>query len=466
MNLFGQWLEQPAGLFWAQGGTTTENLAGSAIAGFTGAVTVLVILGILILIIKSFLYIAPPSEVLIFSGLKRKGPDGTVRSFRLVTGGRGFRIPFFEKVDRMNLGLMEIPISIRGAYSKGGIALNVDAIANIKISSNLSVLPNAIERFLGRDVNEIRRVAKETLEGHVRGVLANLTPEEVNEDRLAFGEALSNECEEDLRKLGLHVDTVKIQHVTDDVHYLDSTGRSAIASVVREAEIAESNFRRAAEQTEAEQNGLAEVAKANAEATISEMKNEIRKLLADLDSNVKSEEERTIAAAREARAVAEQELQKIRAELAVVQQMADVILPAEAQQTADSYKAKGDAAFLRERGKAVGQALDILQQAWRESGDTAVQIAIIEEIEKILGAAIKGVNKIKVNNIQVIDNGSGKALSGYLSNYPEMLHTVFDSVRSTTGIDILGSLAGNRSNGAAVNPAEATSPTTTSTEAK
>ncbi|MBA3725618.1 MAG: flotillin family protein [Armatimonadetes bacterium] len=195
-------------------------------------------LGLLVLLafIKNFLYICTPNQVLIFSGgQKHRLPDGSYRGFRVVFGGRGWRKPFFERVSRMSLNLMEVPIHIRGAYSKGGIPLIVEAIANIKISSDPVLIGNAIERFLGRDPEEIRRVAKETLEGHLRGVLAKLTPEEVNEDRLKFAAELSQESQDDLSKLGIQVDTLKIQHVSDDVKYLDSIGREAIANVVRDA---------------------------------------------------------------------------------------------------------------------------------------------------------------------------------------------------------------------------------------
>ncbi|MER3462486.1 MAG: flotillin, partial [Armatimonadota bacterium] len=209
--------------------------------------------------------------------------DGSIRGYTTVFGGARLKRPLIETVSRMSLNTMEVPISIRGAYSKGGIPLNVDAIANVKISSDPVVIGNAIERFLGRDPEEIRRVAKETLEGHLRGVLATLTPEEVNEDRLKFAAELSHESEEDLVKLGIQLDTLKIQHVSDDVDYLDSIGRKAIANVIRDAEIAESDAKRAAEQAEAENMGRANVTRANAEAAIARLQNELRRIQADLE---------------------------------------------------------------------------------------------------------------------------------------------------------------------------------------
>jgi len=406
----------------------------------------IITVGLLIVLaaIKNLLYICTPNRVLIFSGKKHRLVDGTYRGFRVVFGGRGMRWPFLESVSSMSLNIIEVPIHIRGAYSKGGIPLSVEAIANIKISSDPVLIGNAIERFLGRDPEEIRRVAKETLEGHLRGVLAKLTPEEVNEDRLKFAAELGQESEEDLSKLGIQVDTLKIQHVADDVAYLDSIGRQSIAVVLRDAEMAESDAKRDAEQSVAENAGRARVTEANVDAVVARLTNELRKIQADLESQVKSEEERTTAAAREARAVAEQELQRVRAELEGIRLEADKVLPAEAAKTAREFRAKGDAAGIREKGIALGQALDSLNQAWVGAGENALSIYLIEDIENILTAAAAGVNKVKIQNLNIIDNGSGETLSSYVAAYPAMLASIFDAVAKTTGIDIPKAISGTR----------------------
>jgi len=393
--------------------------------------------------VRRFLYICTPNQVLIFSGGGRQRmPDGTERGFRTVFGGRGWRRPFIEKVSRMSLNIMEVPIHVRGAYSKGGIPLIVDAIANVKISSDPRLIGNAIERFLGRNPEEIRRVAKETLEGHLRGVLAKLTPEEVNEDRLKFAGELSQESADDLNKLGIHLDTLKIQHVADDVKYLDSIGRSEIANVIRDAEIAESDAHREAEQVEADALGRAKVVASNVDAELAKLTNDLRRIQAELESQVRSEEERTTAAAREARAVAEQELQKVRAELEGIRLEADKVLPADAQRVAREYRAQGAAASIREKGQAVSEALDLLHDAWGQAGDNAVSILLIEDIEKILRAASEGVGKVKIQNLSIMDSGDGKTLAAYVAAYPQMLASVFDAVAKTTGIDVPKALSG------------------------
>ncbi|HMS54533.1 MAG TPA: SPFH domain-containing protein [Fimbriimonadaceae bacterium] len=406
-------------------------------------IAAMVLAGVIFLLmaIKWLLYICPPNEVLIFSGRRHRTADGAMRGFRLVFGGRGWKMPIFEKVDRLSLNTIEVPISIRGAYAQGGIPLNVDAVANVKISSDEVVVGNAIERFLGQNPNEIKRVAKETLEGHLRGVLARLTPEEVNEDRLKFAEELSRESELDLSKLGIHLDTFKVQHVSDETGYLDSIGREAIANVIRSAEMAESDAKRVAEQIVADSEGRGQVALSTAEANIAKLKNELRKIQADLESNVKAEEERTQAAAREARAKAEQELQQIRANLEAVRLQVDQVLPAEADKVAQEYRARAEAAPIRERGLAVSESLSLLHQAWAEAGPSAQSIFLIEDLEKILATAAQGVHKVKVQHLNMIDTGDGKTLSNYVSAYPAMLSAIFQAVNETTGIDIPKSIS-------------------------
>ena len=219
---------------------------------FIGGTGLGLILLFILALFKQFLLIGKPNEVLVFSGRTRKLADGSEVGYReILGGGWTWRWPIIEKVDRMKLTTIPIEIQTTNAYSAGGIPLNVHAVANIKVSSNPSRVKNAIERFMGRDPLEIQRVGKETLEGHLRGVLARLTPEEVNEDRLKFAQELTAEADEDFVKLGLDLDVLKIQNVSDDVEYLDSIGRSRIAEVIRDAEIAESDARSEALQAEA-----------------------------------------------------------------------------------------------------------------------------------------------------------------------------------------------------------------------
>ncbi|NEP55142.1 MAG: flotillin family protein, partial [Moorea sp. SIO3C2] len=169
------------------------------------------------LVIRNLYYICQPSEVLIFAGTPTRLANGKTAGYRLVKGGSSLQIPLAEQVFRMDLTNMIIDLKVVGAYSKGGIPLTVTGVANIKIAGVEPTIHNAIERLLGKTREQIETLAKETLEGNLRGVLASLTPEEANGDQIAFAQSLLEEAEEDLQRLGLMLDSLQIQTISDDV---------------------------------------------------------------------------------------------------------------------------------------------------------------------------------------------------------------------------------------------------------
>jgi flotillin len=398
----------------------------------------------LIAVLKQFLMIGRPNELLVFSGRQRQLADGSSIGYREVTGGgRAFRIPVLEKVDRMELSTLPVDIRITNAYSKGGIPLTVHAVANVKVSTDPVVMKNAIERFMGHDRSEIRRVAKETLEGHLRGVLATLTPEEVNEDRLKFAGALLEEAEVDFDRLGLQLDTLKIQNVSDDVKYLDSIGRRRIAEVIRDAEVAESVATSQAKQTEAEAHQVGEVARQTAQTAIVQAENGLRQLRAQLEAEAKAEEEQAVAAAQQARAEAEAELQDVRKQLEQLRLQADVVLPAEAERKAAALRARGEAASIEENGRAMAEVLQMMTDTWLEAGDDAKDIFLIQQLEEVLRTVVSRVHGIELGEVTLLDSGDGQALPRHVASFPAMVRQVLDELRTSTGVDVTGILSGS-----------------------
>ncbi len=424
---------------------------------------VLVALGLMIIIINRLLYICRPDEILIFSGRKHRLSDGREVGFRVVHGGRAFRVPIAEQVERMDMSLISVSMQVSGAYSEGGIPLSVAAIANVKISSHPLVIGNAIERFLGRGRAEIARVAKETFEGHLRGVLATMTPEEVNEDRLKFASSLIEEAEEDLRKLGLQLDTLKIQHVADDREYLESIGRKRIAEILRIAEVSESDSVRTAEEAEAAARARSEVAKTNAAAAIQRKQNELREIRADLDAEARSEEERATAAAQEARSQAEQELQQIRGQLEQIRLAADVTIPAEMQRKVRELYAAGKAATIAADGEAMAKALSLIAEAWRDSRGKAMDMFVMQHLDEIFAEVTKAAAKLKVREVNLVDAGDGKTLPAYLSSYPATVAALLEQMARTLGVDVPRVISGERAGDGAPAPRPPLARGTTST---
>ncbi|BAT55838.1 putative flotillin [Nostoc sp. NIES-3756] len=396
---------------------------------------------VLVWFIKSFLCICKPNEVLILSGRKWRTKDGQEMGYRVLLGGRAIRIPIVETVKRMDVTTMPVRVEVRNAYAKGGTPLNIQAIANVKISTDPAVVGNAIERFLDRDRSELARVSRETLEGYLRGVVATLTPEELNEDRLSFAQRIASDVSRDLSKLGLQLDTLKIQSVSDDVDYLKSWGRKQIALVIRDAEIAESNALTQAEQIEAQSEEYAQVAKTQDKIIVLEKENELRKIKAKLEQKAKSEEEITTATAQEKKAKAEQVLQALRAELERLRLQADEILPAEAHRQAQELRAKGEAAFLEENAKAAALVNDILAQVWQQTGNDASKLFLIQQIETVLQEAVQIPKRIHLEKVNVIDNGDGKSVASLVNIYPEIVLQFLENVNRSLGIDVAGTLA-------------------------
>ncbi len=387
-------------------------------------------------ILKQFLYICEPNEVLIFSGRSHKLPDGSERGYRILFGGRAIKIPLLEKVDHMDMTLMPVQVRVQNAYSNGGIPLNVEAIAHVKVSNEPEQIGNAIERFLGRDRGEIAQVARETLEGNLRGTLATLTPEEVNEDRLLFAKKLAEEVDDDLEKLGLHLDTLKVQRVEDDSNYLESIGRERIAAILRDAEIAESDAISEADVVAANAKSLGDVAFSNANAEIAQKKNELRKITADLEAEAKSSEEKAQAGALAARANAEAALQELRAKLEAIRLEADVVAPAEANLRAEEYRAKGEAAPIIATGHAQAEVSKLLSDAWIQAGGSAKDVFLIQQLEQILKTIVDRVGTLSVDKVNIVDSGDGRALPRYISAYPAAVSAVLKELQECTGIDV------------------------------
>ncbi|MFT6160391.1 MAG: flotillin [Myxococcota bacterium] len=410
------------------------------IAGGLASLAVVAIVGLMGL--KMLTHICKPNEVLIFSGRKYTMPDGTNVGYKVIHGGVGIQIPVFEKVDRMDLTTIPIEIAVSNAYSGGGIPLAVHAIANVKVNSDPRFIRNAIERFMGVDPAEIRRVAKESLEGHLRGVLARMTPEEVNEDRLKLTEELVEEAGEDFDRLGLSLDTLKVQSVSDDVEYLDSIGRERLANVLSFAEIAESTAKADAEEAQAISIREGKVANERAETTIRRNENALSKVKYELEARAKSAEERAEQQALTARARAERKLQEIRAKLEHFRLMSDVVLPAEAERSSAQMRARSEASSIVADGKAMAEVLDMMRDTWIEAGDDAKDIFLIQQLETVLSTVVDKVKEMEIGEVVLIDGGDGKALPNHIAALPSVVTAVLREFRETTGVDVTGILAG------------------------
>ena len=410
-----------------------------------GVAALFILLVALNLISRWMIRICRPNEMLVVTGSRSNQGQQGIKGYRVVAnGGWTFVKPILETARRMDVTLLPVMVEVKNAYSKGGTPLNIQAIANVKVSSEPEVRNNAIERFLGRDREEIVQVARENLEGNLRSVLAQLTPEEVNEDRLRFAERIAEDVGDDLRRLGLQLDTFKIQSVSDDVDYLNSISRRRVAQIVRDAEIAEAEAIGEAERKEAEMEEVAEVVRTEAETVVLEKDNAVRTKVAQMEKQARSEEERTTAAELEAKAKAQQKLQKVRSELERLRLQAEEVLPAQASQKARELRARGQAAATAEDVKASALVNDLLTQVWEDAGSTAELVFLLQQIEMVLDQATRLPSRLTLHRVTSLDGNDATSLASLVALNHVVVRQFFEQVKEILGIDLLATLSTNQ----------------------
>ena len=400
-------------------------------------IAIAIVAGLIILaFIKANLRICHPNEILVFSGRKRRLTDGTIVGYRVIKGGRGLKIPIIESVTRLPLTTIPIDLELTGALSKGVIPINIQAMANIKIAgSEDEGLSNALERFLGKNIQDISQVAKENIEGSLRGVLATLSPEEANSNRLEFAEQVARQAGDDLKRLGLVLDTFKIKHISDSEGYLDAIGRRKNAEVRRDAKITEATAEAEARLVAAEAKKKGSVAEAEADVTIVEAENKLRVKKADLAAVANKAEAKASVAHDIARIEEEQKLEEKRVETNKRKYEADVIVPARAEKEANELKAIGDAARIAEDGKATAEAVRLLREQW-EKEDTR-ELFLIQQLPDILDKVTSVIaENLSIDKVTIVDSGSGNGMPTYVKGVTGSIVAIMEQIKNATGLDI------------------------------
>jgi flotillin len=416
----------------------------------TNYIVVLAAVGFVLLftimsLVSRFLLICQPNEVIVLSGRRRRLADGSELGYRVIRGGRAFRIPVLERAARLSLETIPLNLAVHNAYSAGGIPLKVDAVANVKIASQEPMLGNAVERFLNKCMNQVHLIAKETLEGNLRGVLATLTPEEVNEDRLKFAQSLIEEADQDLGQLGLKLDTLKIQNVSDEAGYLDSIGRKKTAEVLSAARTAEAERQAEAEEAEAESKRRAEVARARAAQAIEVENTNLRVKRAELEKTAVVKEQEAKVAGEKAKARFEQEAEQERILLQQRRLVADVIEPAKARREAMEHEARGAAARILEDGQAKVRVLKEMIETYKGAAGDGEKVFMLNMLPDIVRELAQTVDKVTVDKVSVIDaggHGTGTGLGRFVNQFPAAVIAMAEQIENATGVSILRGLDG------------------------
>ena len=371
------------------------------------------------LISRNYLKVSP-NAVAVLSGRRRKLPDGRVVGYRMVRGGAALRIPLLEKVEYLHLNVMTIPLEIRRAYTLKGVPVSVKAVANVKIRGDETSLQAAAERFLGMTHVEVQKVIFQTLEGHLRSILGTLTVEEVNSDRQSFAQKLTTEAAVDLEKMGIGVDVLTIQEISDEEEYLNALGKRRTAEVKRDATIGEAEAHRDAKIKSAQALQEGERAKFQADAEIAQAQRDFMIRQAQYQAEVETQKARADQAGPLSEATARQSVvaEEVRVERTRTQEMiavqeqevlrkqkeleATVIKPAEADRLAAVVRAEAakQAAILEAEGRRA--ALIALAEAEQEKlrKEGAGRAAAVEAEGKAEAAKIEAIGLAQAKAIE------------------------------------------------------------------
>jgi flotillin len=437
-----------------------------------GAIAVILLIVFMFLIIWASRYTkVGPNQVLVISGRKRRmtDPDGNVREvgFRIVKGGGVFVYPVIEKVDILSLEILTIDVQTPEVYTSKGVPVKVDGVAQIKVKGDDISIATAAEQFLSKAVDDIKNIATQTLEGHLRAILGTMTVEDIYQNRDAFASKVQEVAAGDMANMGLGIVSFTIRDIRDNQGYLDALGKPRIAQVKRDAQIAQAEADRDATIRSAQAVQAGQEAKFAADTKIAEAQRNYqtnvaqyqaavnqRKAEADLAYDlqkfktgqlVKAEEVQVAIIEKQKQIeLQQQEIMRKQRELeANVQKPADAerykvetlanarkfqleteaagsasaakatgfasadVARATGVAEAEAQKAKGlaQAAIIEAQGKATAEAMRVKAESFKQYNEAAVVEMIIRILPEVAGKISEPLSKTE--KMVIINSGNG-----------------------------------------------------------
>ena len=225
---------------------------------------------------------APPSVAFLIYGLSKEP--------RVLIGKGGFRIPFFERVDKVFLGQMSVDIKTSVAVpTKDFINVNVDAVAKVRVVPSQEGIRLAGKNFPNMTDTDIQHQLKDSLEGNMREIIGTLDLISLNTDRDSFSDQIAQKAGKDMNKLGIEILSCNIQNVTDEKDLIKDLGADNTWKIKKNAEVTKAQSMKEIAIAQAEANKEANDARVISETAIAERNNELEIKRADLkkESDVK-----------------------------------------------------------------------------------------------------------------------------------------------------------------------------------
>src|SRR3954452_18096313 len=233
------------------------------------------------MVFAGFLRKVAPNEALIVYGL---------RGTRVVTGHGTIVMPIIEHAHTLSLELMSFDVAPKqDMYTKQGVAVTVEAVAQIKVKSDTMSIKTAAEQFLTKTPAQREGLIRLVMEGHLRGIIGQLTVEEIVKQPEMVADRMRSTCAEDMTKMGLEVVSFTIKEVKDQNEYIVNMGRPDIVRIKRDADVAAAEADRDTAIKRAEATRASAVAKAQAdqERVLAETLSQAKQAEAQRDLDIK-----------------------------------------------------------------------------------------------------------------------------------------------------------------------------------
>lgn len=409
-----------------------------------------IVIGIIIVLLIIFIFAsyikAPTDRALIVSGL-RKHP-------KFVIGKSALRIPFLQRVDRLELKMISVDVKTKESVPTNEyINVNIDSAVKIKVGSTTEMLEKAASNFLNKNEDYIRNSVGDVLEGNVREIIGQMRLEDIVQDRKMFAEKVQENAAPDMARMGLEIVSFNVQNVTDEGNVIENLGIDRVVSISKSAQISRAESERDIAVAKANATKQANDARIEAETAIAERNNEleikkqelkktadVKKAEADAAYEIQQQEQRKtieITTANANIAKQEKEIELREKEIAVKEKTLDADIRKQAEAEKYAAQQKADAQLYQRQKEAEAKQFEIQKQAeaMAKYGKAAMTEMIIKVLPEMAEAIAKPLESI--DKVTIIDGGSGENGVGTFSgNVPSVLAKTIESIKETTGFDL------------------------------
>ncbi len=410
-------------------------------------IPVLIVLALAVILGISGYLKAPPDTAYIITGLGKK---------KILIGKAGWRMPFFTRVDRLSLRVMQVDVKTSEAVPTNEfINVTVDGVANIKISSDPELLARASEALLNLRQADLVQLVTQVLEGNMREIVGSVGLKEMVQDRQGVAKKITENVVPDMEKLGIEVVNFNIQNFKDGAGTIENMGIDNVEQIRKNAQIAKANAQRdisiATANAQQEANAVRveaekKIAEQDAELAVQQadmkVKSETKRAEADAAYSIQQENQRKTIEITKANAdIARKEKEAELAEKAIA--LKERELDAEIRKQADAMKyqmeKKAEAELIKQQREAEAEKYRVMQAAEaRKAEAEALRYAMEQEAAGIRAKGLAEAEAIEKKAEAQKKMGEASVLEMYLAALPEVVKNAAAPLSQTDRIVMYG----------------------------